>query len=62
MEKITNMICITLMRLFDWASLDLTGFWFFDFLFAIFHLILMCFFQAAAIAFSSSSMVTGFVR
>jgi len=61
-EKMTKMICNILVRLAALrSSFDFTDF-LFDFLLAIAYLVLTRFWMAVAIAFSSSSMVTGFMR
>ena len=61
-QKIAKKICRILVRRLSWYSVDLFGFVFFDFLFAIFHFVLMCLWMESSIAFSSSSIVTGFMR
>lgn len=61
-ENTTKMICSILIRRLSWDSSGFAILLFFDFLFAIFYLILTRFFKAPAIAFSSSSMVIGLTR
>ena len=61
MEKTAKKICSILVRLLASYSLDLSCLMFLDFLFAIAQLIPSCLCTASAIAFSSSSIVTGFM-